>query len=76
MPKIEDFKREVQQAMIPNKVLADRMMALISTNTQVMIEVLESMKQLESAITGVPPLSETNSFDRELVNSMNGSEEY
>jgi hypothetical protein len=40
-----------------------------------MIEVLESMKQLESAITGVPPLSETNSFDRELVSSMNGSEE-
>mgnify|MGYP003326461869 CR=1 FL=1 len=41
MPKIEDFKREVQQAMVPNKVLADRMMALISTNTQVMIEVLK-----------------------------------
>ena len=75
MPKIEDFKREVQQAMVPNKALADRMMALISTNTQVMIEVLKSMKQLESAITGVPPLSETNSFDRELVSSMNGSEE-
>ena len=55
MPKIEDFKREVQQAMVPNKVLADRMMALISTNTQVMIEVLKSMKQLESAITGAPP---------------------
>ena len=75
MPKIEDFKREVQQAMVPNKVLADRMMALISTNTSVMIEVLESMKQLESSITGVPPLSETNSFARELVSSMNGSEE-
>jgi hypothetical protein len=75
MPKIEDFKREVQQAMIPNKVLADRMMALVSTNTMVIIELLESIKQLESAITGVPPLSETNSFDRELVSSMNGSEE-
>ena len=75
MPKIEDYKSEVQQAMVPNKVLADRMLSLISTNTMVMIELLESMKRLESGITGVPPLSETNTFDREPINSMNGTEE-
>ena len=75
MPKIEDYKSEVQQAMVPNKVLADRMLSLISTNTMVMIELLESMKRLESSITGVPPLSETNTFDREPINSMNGTQE-
>jgi hypothetical protein len=75
MPKIEDYKSEVQQAMVPNKVLADRMLSLISTNTMVMIELLESMKRLESGITGVPPLSETNTFDREPINSMNGTQE-
>ena len=75
MPKIEDYKSEVQQAMVPNKVLADRMLSLISTNTMVMIELLESMKRLESSITGVPPLSETNTFDQEPINSMNGTEE-
>ncbi len=75
MPKIEDYKSEVQQAMVPNKVLADRMLSLISTNTMVMIELLESMKRLESGITGIPPLSETNTFDREPINSMNGTEE-
>ena len=76
MPKIEDYKSEVQQAMVPNKVLADRMLSLISTNTMVMIELLESMKRLESGITGVPPLSETNTFDREPINSMNGTQEW
>ena len=75
MPKIEDYKSEVQQAMVPNKVLADRMLSLISTNTMVMIELLESMKRLESSITGVPPLSETNTFDQEPINSMNGTQE-
>jgi len=75
MPKIEDYKSEVQEALVPNKVLADRMLSLISTNTMVMIELLESMKRLESVITGVPPLSETNTFDREPINSMNGTEE-
>jgi hypothetical protein len=75
MPKIEDYKSEVQQALVPNKVLADRMLSLISTNTMVMIELLESMKRLESGITGVPPLSETNTFDREPINSMNGTQE-
>ena len=75
MPKIEDYKSDVQQAMVPNKVLADRMLALISTNTMVMIELLESMKRLESSITGIPPLSETNTFDREPINSMNGTQE-
>lgn len=75
MPKIEDYKSEVQQAMVPNKVLADRMLSLISTNTMVMIELLESMKRLESGITGIPPLSETNTFDREPINSMNGTQE-
>ena len=76
MPKIEDYKSEVQQAMVPNKVLADRMLSLISTNTMVMIELLESMKRLESGISGVPPLSETNIFDREPINSMNGTQEW
>ena len=75
MPKIEDYKSEVQEALVPNKVLADRMLSLISTNTMVMIELLESMKRLESSITGIPPLSETNTFDRELINSMNGTQE-
>jgi len=75
MPKIEDYKSDVQQAMVPNKVLADRMLALISTNTMVMIELLESMKRLESVMTGVPPLSETNTFDQEPINSMNGTQE-
>ena len=75
MPKIEDYKSEVQEALGPNKVLADRMLALISTNTMVMIELLESMKRLESSITGIPPLSETNTFDQEPINSMNGTEE-
>ena len=75
MPKIDDYKSEVQEALVPNKVLADRMLSLISTNTMVMIELLESMKRLESGITGVPPLSETNTFDREPINSMNGTEE-
>ena len=75
MPKIEDYKSDVQQAMVPNKVLADRMLALISTNTMVMIELLESMKRLESSITGIPPLSETNTFDQEPINSMNGTQE-
>ena len=72
---IEDYKSEVQEALVPNKVLADRMLSLISTNTMVMIELLESMKRLESSITGIPPLSETNTFDREPINSMNGTEE-
>ena len=75
MPKIEDYKSEVQEALVPNKVLADRMLSLISTNPMVMIELLESMKRLESSITGIPPLSETNTFDREPINSMNGTEE-
>ena len=75
MPKIEDYKSEVQEALVPNKVLVDRMLSLISTNTMVMIELLESMKRLESSITGVPPLSETNTFDREPINSMNGTQE-
>ena len=75
MPKIEDYKSEAQEALVPNKVLADRMLSLISTNTMVMIELLESMKRLESSITGVPPLSETNTFDQEPINSMNGTEE-
>ena len=75
MPEPNDYKREVKEALIPNKVLADRLLALISTNTNVMIELLESMKRLESAITGVPPMKGNGTFDRQPVLNLEEEEE-
>jgi hypothetical protein len=86
MPESNDYRSEVKEALIPNKVLADRLLALISTNTNVMIELLESMKRLESAITGVPPVNDQDNgnlssifkddgANDQLVLNLNGEEE-
>ena len=86
MPEPNDYRSEVKEALVPNKVLADRLLALISTNTNVMIELLESMKRLESSITGVPPVNDQDNgklssifkgdgADDQLVLTLNGEEE-
>ena len=75
MPATDDYKQEVKEALVPNKVLADRLLALVSTNTNVMIELLESMKRLESAITGVPPMKGNGVFDRQPVLNLEEEEE-